>query len=185
MNKSHKLRQDNYKKLSLAAIFIALSIVFARLLYINIVVFRFSFAPIPLHLAGYLLGPVWGFLVGAMSDLIGVMINSQGTMHWGITLVSALQATIPGLVILFNRKKLDIKSIIISNIFTTAICSLLLMTIFLAQLQGKGFNALFEVRVLNSSLQGLLYMIIEILLLPVLKSIEKYLPDDVEVKSFR
>lgn len=68
--------RNSIRKLTLAAVFMALAIVLTRFLSINVAVFRFGFGMVPVHLAGYLLGPFWGALTGLLADLIGLMINA-------------------------------------------------------------------------------------------------------------
>lgn len=175
------------KNLSLAAIFIALSTVLSlRPFAIHIYVYKFSLARIPIHLSGFLLGPVYGFVVGAVSDVVGYFIDPQGgAMLWGFTLTSGLNGLIAGLITKLKLKKVNISTIIITNILSTIICSILLNTYFLVDLLGKSYLSLLEIRVINAVLQGAAYVILEILLLPLLVQINKYFPNDIKIKSYK
>ena len=60
---------------------------------------KFSFTYIPTFLAGYYFGPGAGFLVGALGDVFGWLINSSdGAWSPLITLTSGLMGVIPGFV---------------------------------------------------------------------------------------
>ena len=86
----------NTRDLVLASLFIALSIVFARLFSIRISEgLRLSFGQTPIILAGILLGPVWGLIVGALADVVGFAVAPMGAYIPGLTLTSALVGLIP------------------------------------------------------------------------------------------
>lgn len=66
---------------------------------------RIGFGNVPLIIAGMMLGPVAGGIVGVVSDLVGFMINPMGGMYFpGFTLTAALYGVISG--ILFRRLKI-------------------------------------------------------------------------------
>ncbi len=173
--------KKSLRYLTLAAVLTALAIVLTRFLSFTITIFRFGFGMMPVHYAGYLLGPVWGFLVGTVADLIGILINAGGTPHLGITLTTALQGLISGLVVRQFKNKLSFFSIIVSGLITSTLCSLLMMSFWLSQLLGTAFPALLGARLPNVAFQGLALIVVEILLLPAFASIKNYLPGDTEI----
>ncbi len=132
------------------SVLVAISIVLTR--YASIMLFggtvRLGFGNIPIIFAGLLLGPWAGALTGIVSDLIGVMLNPQGTFHLGFTLSSALTGIIPGLVAMFFRRK-SFRCILISNLLVYLVVSLLLNTLWLSQLYGKAFLVLLPGRILT------------------------------------
>lgn len=164
--------------LTLAAVLTALAIVLTRFFSFNIQIFRFGFGMVPVHYAGYLLGPIWGFLVGTVSDLIGILINAGGTPHPGITLTTALHGLIAGLVVVGNKRRLGALAIVVSGVITSVLCSWLLMSFWLSQLLGTSFPALLVARGLNVALQGVALVVVEILLIPAFASIKQYLPGE-------
>ena len=67
MNHSRK----SVRKLTMLALLTAMSIVFARVLSISTGFVRFNLGSLPTLLAAVLFGPVEGFAVGAVADMIG------------------------------------------------------------------------------------------------------------------
>ena len=59
------------RTLTMLALLTAMSIVFARVLTISTGFLRFNLGALPTHLAAVWFGPVGGFAVGALADLIG------------------------------------------------------------------------------------------------------------------
>ncbi len=51
---------------------------------------------VPIFFAGFLYGPLWGALVGAVQDLLGAFLVPQGAYFWGYTLTTALAGASAG-----------------------------------------------------------------------------------------
>lgn len=178
--------RERLRFISFAAIMIAVNIVLSRFLSINTGVFRISLGVLPIQIAGYILGPVWGFGVGITADLIGYLINSAGgPMNIGITLITGLRALIAGLVVKLNKNRLNVASVIITNILNVIIASILLMSLVLSIMGGQAMNELIEIRAINASIQGLVILGVEVLLIPLLALSRKYLPGDVEISMMK
>lgn len=64
------------------AIFIALQIVFVRILSVGSGSVRISLGFIPVAVAGMLLGPVGGGFTGAIADFLGMLLFSKGTVYF-------------------------------------------------------------------------------------------------------
>ncbi|MBC7340247.1 MAG: folate family ECF transporter S component [Firmicutes bacterium] len=92
---------------------IALSVVLTRVASVRIPVggveaVRIGFGTLPILMAGIWGGPVFGFLVGAVADLVGYGINPMGPYVPLITLSSGMLGLIPGLVLrLFAGKEIN------------------------------------------------------------------------------
>lgn len=72
---SHRLLVGGLRRLVLAALLAALSIVCGKYLAFNVgPVMRFSFENLPILFAGIVLGPLWGGAVGAVADLLGCVM---------------------------------------------------------------------------------------------------------------
>lgn len=94
--------QKRILKMTLCASLIVLSVVLSRFLFF-ILPFtgesRYSLGWVPIYLSGFLLGPVWGAACGALSDVIGYLINPLGGAYFpGFTLSSAIAGFLPGLL---------------------------------------------------------------------------------------
>lgn len=166
--------------MTLAGIMVALSIVLTRFLSIQFPVFRLGIGMAPVHLAGYLLGPVWGGLSGLAADTIGLMINPIGTPNIGITLTTTLHGIIAGLVMRAFGRRMSPTAVIVSGLLTSVLCSWLLMSFFLSRMYGDGFQVLLVTRSLGVFVQGTVLMIVESLMIPIFSRIRRFLPADLK-----
>jgi len=94
--------QKRILKMTLCASLIVLSVVLSRFLFFVLPFTgesRYSLGWVPIYLAGFLLGPAWGAACGALSDIIGYLINPLGGAYFpGFTLSSAIAGFLPGLL---------------------------------------------------------------------------------------
>ncbi len=140
-------------KIALGGLLVALSVVFARFLSIMLFggIVRVGFGSIPIMIAGILLGPFFGGICGAAADLIGVLINPQGTLHIGFTLSNILTAVIPSLFFLKNKQYSFVK-LLIAVLCVSIVVFLGLNTIWLSQLTGTPFLALLKTRAISRAI---------------------------------
>lgn len=164
------------RKLAIAAIFIALNLVFTRLLYVTVGPSRYSLGLLPIHYAGYWFGPFWGLTVGIISDLIGIVINPQGAPHLGIMFTMGLRGLIAGLIAYLPKKEMSPFKVVGTVVFDTLVCSLLLMSLWLSQLRGNPYDITFIARVPAALIQAAILIAAEILLLPVFSRVQKDIP---------
>ncbi len=143
----------------MAGFLVAISIVMTRFAYVmlplaGVGALRISFGEVPLMISGIMFGPLVGALTGVAADIVGFLINPQGPYYPGFTLSSALWGFIPGLFIIYFRKNKTSKNIfsyrnmLITSIFTTVVVSILLNTLWISQLYGKGFFILLPARLI-------------------------------------
>ncbi|MCL2695520.1 MAG: folate family ECF transporter S component [Clostridiales bacterium] len=99
------MRKLPTRKLTAAALLIAMSIVLTRLLSLNIFppIVRLSAGNLPIYLASFWLGPVFGGLTGFAADFIGASL----TTGWfpPISLAPVLTGILPGLFVRLSRKE--------------------------------------------------------------------------------
>ena len=74
--------RNSVRKLTMLALLTAMSIVFARVLSISTGFVRFTLGSLPTLLAAVLFGPVEGFAVGAVADMIGGSIGLTAGLLW-------------------------------------------------------------------------------------------------------
>jgi len=92
------MRNQTVKKLTLAAILVAMDIVLARFLAIPLGFERLSLQFLPDDMAGTVLGPVFGGLVTLGADLLGMLIQSGGlSINPLISLSALLRGVLPGI----------------------------------------------------------------------------------------
>lgn len=66
---------------------------------------RINLTSLPIMLSGILLGPLSGFIVGFISDLLCFVIKPNGPFFIGFTLASGLIGMLPGLLWIFLEKR--------------------------------------------------------------------------------
>lgn len=174
-------RITTLRRMSLAGILAALAIVLTRFFSIQFPMFRLGMGMMPVHLSGFLLGPVWGGLTGLTADLLGLLINPMGTPNLGITLTTCLHGVLAGLIMRAFGRKLTPAAVIVSGLFTGIICSWLLMSFFLDRMYGKGFVFLLFSRGAGVFAQVVVLMIAESLMIPIFSRIRAILPTEVKI----
>ena len=101
-------------KLTKAALLVVITLILKRLT-IMIPLFgaeslKLGFEYLPMMIAGFLLGPSYGFMIGLCCDLIGLIITPTGFPFLGFTLGTILVCWIPGMVRQL-MKELEIKKV--------------------------------------------------------------------------
>lgn len=124
---SQSIKKSNYKTeiIVKGSLLIAISVVLKMVFEIYIPIagipaLRINFTDVPIMISGILFGPLWGFICGAISDILCYMIKSGGAFFPGFTLSKALVGCIPGLIYLIIKKhdKLMSTNFYIINIIT-------------------------------------------------------------------
>ncbi|TAH63959.1 MAG: folate family ECF transporter S component [Gottschalkiaceae bacterium] len=117
----------------LTAISIVLTRVFSFMIPLaGLPTLRFGIGEVPLIISGILFGPLVGGLSGVIADLIGVMINLQGSAFFpGFTLSSILWGVIPGVLFsLIRKNKFKINYNIINGVVLTSIAVGIVLVLF-------------------------------------------------------
>ncbi len=101
--KLSELRQSRIHSMTLAALLIAVGVIFSGVLSFYLPLFGYpslkvDLTSVILLLGGILLGPIYGGLIGLGTDLLGFVIFAPGTYHPGITLNQILFGVIGGLI---------------------------------------------------------------------------------------
>lgn len=116
------------------SLLIAMSIVLSRLASIRIAIggaegIRIGFGKLPIILASFMLGPLYGGLVGAVSDFVGYIIQPIGPYLPHFTIISALCGVLPAVLFrLINGNEDHIINIIIPVGVTIAFTELILIS---------------------------------------------------------
>lgn len=123
----------------------------------------------PLYLAGILLGPVGGGLVGVVADLVGVLVNPMGAYFPGYTLSSLLTGLIPGLIAHRTDRRGNLVwpggwLIFAAILVTNVIVSLGLNPIWLAMTSGKAWKLFVVTRFVAQAVQIPVFAILTALL---------------------
>ena len=140
MSKSKKLNQF----IAIAAILIAMEIVFSRFLSFNPWNMKIGLAFFPVMLSGYLLGPIGGAAVGLISDILGATLFPSGSFFPGFTATATLTGLIFGLCFC---KKVNIGRITIAVLSNQLVCSLALNSLWLSIMYHSPYTALIVSRI--------------------------------------
>lgn len=151
---------ENKKKISVSQIvfcglFIALQVVFSRFVAINAWNTKIGFGFVPLFLAGYFLGPIYGGVVGALSDLIGSLLFPIGPYFPGFTLTAFLQGALYGLVLKKDYKENQKKKIGFIVIIDQLLLTLIVNTGWISVLYGSSFKGIFISRIPQALIMGI------------------------------
>ena len=152
----------------------------ALLLAISVIIDQFTlqltptlkvgFGFIVTGLSGMLYGPVCAGLMGGVGDVVRFIIKPTGTFFFGFTLNAILGGILYGLC--FYKNKVTVWRCVISKTLANLIINILLNTLWLSILMGKGFYGLLVPRITKN----LIALPIEILLLwVILGPLAKYL----------
>ncbi len=157
-------KQFTTKTVTLMGMFIALCIVFERVIYIPIGdISRYSFAFVATTMSCIVLGGLKGMIVAILADIIGSLIV-YGNVCPLITICVAISALFFG-ILLYN--KTGVVRIIFAVVIDQIVCSLFLKTGALAIWYYGGLDVYFEV-FMTRLLQIVIMIPLEILVLIVL-----------------
>lgn len=169
------------KKIILAGLLLAMSIVLSRFLSIKTPIVTISFSFVPTILCAIWLGPKWTILVSILSDLIGATLFPFGSFFIGYTVTTAVAATIYGFLLYQKeedtyRNKQFIVRLIIAVILVTVICNIGLNTLWLNITTGKAFMVLLASRIVKELVMVPIKIVMMLFLESVLrKPFNKYL----------
>lgn len=145
---------------------IALNIVLTRMASVRIPVggveaIRIGFGGIPVLMAGIWGGPIFGFVVGAVGDLVGYAINPMGAYAPLITLSAGMRGLIPGLVLrLFPRATPGLTSLAASVAAAEVIEGMLLTPWFLHLTFLIPYAVLMPPRLVSKPIETVLFTLI-------------------------
>lgn len=141
--------------IAFGAIFMALRVVLG-FFEINIGdSYRITFSPIPVTLASYMLGPVVGGIIGALGDIITLIIHPTGGINFGILLAKTLWGVLMG-VFLYNKPVTILRSIV-ANFTTIFVCNIVITTASLCIAYGYPLMAILPVRAVTNVILFFIY----------------------------
>lgn len=155
------------KRSIIMALMIALSVVLERFLGYNDRVLSVSFSYLPIALVGMLFGIIPAAIVSAAADVVGAVLFPSGPFDIRFTFIALLKGATYGAFLYKahgNRYR-----IMLSQVAVTLVCHLVLNTLVISTIIGRGFFALLPLRLLKN----LLFLPIEIL---TLIKMSDYLP---------
>lgn len=141
------------KKIIIAGLLLATTIVLSRFLSIKTPIVVISFSFIPLMLSGILLGPWWTMMIAGLADLIGELLFPFGAYFVGYTITSLLTGFVYGLFLhrkdeKLNNKKFVLK-LIISCLIVLIVCNGLINSLWIYITSKKAIMAILPTRLLK------------------------------------
>jgi len=149
------MMQHSTRRLVYLSFMIALSIILTRIFSIRIAIggvegIRIGFGGLPIILASVLFGPLAGGIVGAVSDVLGYLINPMGAYMPHFTLTSFLTGFIPGLIVHYLfKQRINYLTLLIAIAVGQVISSVILVPLFLEMLFAVPFKATFIPRIVG------------------------------------
>lgn len=113
---------------------------------------RISFGYLAVAACAYLYGPSPAMLIAALSDVLVFMIHSSGAFFPGFTLNAALGGLVYGFAF-YNQGKVGWTRILLAQGIIALFLHVVLNTLWLSLLLGKGYFALLPLRALKNALQ--------------------------------
>lgn len=141
------------KKIIIAGLLLATTIVLSRFLSIKTPIVVISFSFIPLMLSGILLGPWWTMMIAGLADLIGALLFPFGAYFVGYTITSLITGFVYGLFLhrkddKLNNKKFVLK-LIISCFIVLIVCNGLINSLWIYITSKKAIMAILPTRLLK------------------------------------
>ena len=131
--------------LAVCAMFAALALILNSVASINIGPYiKIGFSAIPNQLVDYLFGPVTGSLFAGILDIVKYVMKPDGAFFFGFTFNAMLAAFIYGCF--YYKKKLTLRRVLLAKLIVVLVVNVLLSTLWLDMLYGKGFLVLLPAR---------------------------------------
>lgn len=150
MKKLATLFSDSYdelkqvKTITTMAMFAAISVVLG---YFTLVIgdyVKIGFSTIANQFVYYLFGPVAGALFGGGTDILKFLIKPTGAFFPGWTISAMLAGLLYGVI--FYKKPITLGRVLAAEFIVSLVCNVLLGTLWLNMMYGKGFLALLPLR---------------------------------------
>lgn len=171
-------------KIILASLFIALVIVFSKFIPISNIFglpfLRISLGPTLIIFASLLLGPIYGSMVGVLSDLVGFLFDSTGYSYNPLfSLTYLMYGLIPGLLVYLlikNKSKFPLVQSLIFIFINIFIIVFLLNNNSISPYGGKVYELTFNTKIIiivSMLVITILYFVIHGIIYKKLKSDDK------------
>ncbi len=122
--------KSSIKKLVFAALLTALCVVIGWVCkaYLTFGAIRITFENLPVLLAGFLLGPVYGAAVGAVADIVSALLSGFG-INPVITLGAAMIGAVAGVLSKYIIKKKGFLQILLVSLCAHALGSMIIKSL--------------------------------------------------------
>ncbi len=166
--KSSALELKKVRSMTVAAMLLALNILLFLFFSIKLTdSLRFSFSYLPIAASGSLYGPVVGGIVAAAGDILNLIIKPTGAYFPGFTLNALLSGMIYGCFL--YKRPISVRRTLLARL-TVVVVELLLGTLWLSMMYGKGYMVFLPARALKAAI---LFPVETTLMFGMLKMMER------------
>lgn len=109
---------------------------------------KIGFAPVANQMVYYLFGPTLGACYGFAIDMLKYFIKPTGSWFPGFTLNAMLGGVIYGVIL--YKKPLSFRRVLFAKFVVVVFINILLSTLWLSMMYGKGFMALLPARAIKN-----------------------------------
>lgn len=140
------MKKKAIQRLTISAMMLALSVILGifKIPLSQLSEIRLQFLPVAAD--GILFGPLYGGIVGGLSDILCYLVRPTGAFFPGFTVSSVIQGAIYGFVLRNNK---SMRNMLIALALDTVIVSLILTPIWLMMLYGNSFEVIFSARIVK------------------------------------
>ena len=140
------MKKKAIQRLTISAMMLALSVILGifKIPLSQLSEIRLQFLPVAAD--GILFGPLYGGIVGGLSDILCYLVRPTGVFFPGFTVSSVIQGAIYGFVLRNNK---SMRNMLIALALDTVIVSLILNPIWLMMLYGNSFEVIFSARIVK------------------------------------
>lgn len=154
----------NLRALTLSAMLLALSVILGYFTIEAGPFLKIGFSNLVNAFVCFLFGPVLGAFYEGTLDIVKYVVKPTGPFFPGFTLNAVIAGLIYGTV-LYNRP-LSFKRVLLAEILVDLFCNVILNTLWISVLYGKGFLAILPMRAVKNAIQcpinsALFYFIIK------------------------
>ena len=154
MKKLATLFQDSYNELksvrtiTTMAMFAAIGVILGSLTIQIGDFIKIGFSTIANQFVYYLFGPAAGCLFGGALDILKYLVKPTGAFFPGWTLSAMAAGLLYGCF--FYKRKLSVGRVLAAELTVSVVCNMILGTLWLHMMYGKGFFVLLPMRVVKN-----------------------------------
>ncbi len=168
------MNRPNIIRLTVSAMLLALSVILGlfKIPISQVSEIRLQFLPVAM--GGMLFGPLYGGIIGGLSDILGYIVRPTGPFFPGFTISAIVQGAIYGIML---KKDQSLKMVMIAQGVDCIVVSMILNPVWLYFMYDMGFAALFVTRLIKILV---MYPVNVILLMVLIKPCKKYIGEMIQ-----
>ena len=170
------------QRIALMGLLIALHVILGNLIALKLWNLKLNIVVATYLVAGFLFGPAYAAVIGALGDLVGALVFPVGVYFFPFTITAAISGYIFGSLgrDMFKDIKTrtrddrsDITYIVIIGrvMLNEIVITLVLNTLFISQLYGVKLASLISVRALQALIDCVIYPVLILVLFEALESL--------------